>query len=230
MYCIKCGVHLADTEKKCPLCNTAVYHPELVIPEKEPLYPVGKMPKYGAGRPFLCGALLILFMIPLILTFLTDIHRDGRLDWFGYVFGGIVLTYLVCALPLWFRHPNPVIFVPCDFFGCAIFLFFINLASGGNWFFSFALPTVSAFALIVCTLVTLLHYLKKGKLYVIGGSAIGLGAMIFLIEYLMCFAFQMEFFGWSFYPLISLFLIGGLLIYLAINSVAREKIERKLFF
>jgi hypothetical protein len=65
---------------------------------------------------------------------------------------------------------------------------------------------------------------------VIGGSAIGLGAMIFLIEYLMCFAFQMKFFGWSFYPLISLFLIGGLLIYLAINSVAREKIERKLFF
>ena len=28
MYCIKCGVKLADTEKKCPLCGTVVYHPE----------------------------------------------------------------------------------------------------------------------------------------------------------------------------------------------------------
>ena len=29
MYCIKCGVELADTEKQCPLCGTLVYHPEL---------------------------------------------------------------------------------------------------------------------------------------------------------------------------------------------------------
>lgn len=28
MYCIKCGVKLADSEKKCPLCNTIVCHPE----------------------------------------------------------------------------------------------------------------------------------------------------------------------------------------------------------
>ena len=32
MYCIKCGVELADSEKKCPLCGTVVFNPELSRP------------------------------------------------------------------------------------------------------------------------------------------------------------------------------------------------------
>ena len=40
MYCIKCGVKLADSEKKCPLCNTVVYHPDLQQNEVKPLYPI----------------------------------------------------------------------------------------------------------------------------------------------------------------------------------------------
>jgi len=39
MYCVNCGVKLSDTEKRCPLCQTAVYHPELPRKEAEPLYP-----------------------------------------------------------------------------------------------------------------------------------------------------------------------------------------------
>ena len=30
MYCINCGVKLADTEHICPLCGTEVFHPELM--------------------------------------------------------------------------------------------------------------------------------------------------------------------------------------------------------
>ena len=37
MYCVKCGVQLADTEKSCPLCGTRVYHPDLVQAEATPL-------------------------------------------------------------------------------------------------------------------------------------------------------------------------------------------------
>ena len=111
MYCIQCGVHLADTEKKCPLCNTVVYHPDIEQGKARELYPVGKMPKPEAGRAFFCGAILILFMIPLILTFFSDLLLDGALDWFGYVAGGLVLVYLIFALPVWFKKPNPVIFV-----------------------------------------------------------------------------------------------------------------------
>ena len=230
MYCIQCGVHLADTEKKCPLCNTVVYHPDIEQGKARELYPVGKMPKPGAGRAFFCGAILILFMIPLILTFFSDLLLDGALDWFGYVAGGLVLVYLIFALPVWFKKPNPVIFVPCDFAACAVDLFLVNLLSGGDWFFSFALPVVAGLALITCTPVTLLRYVRRGKLFVVGGVIMAVGAWVLMIEQLLVATFSLPFIGWSVYPLISLALIGGLLIYLALNSDARERVERKLFF
>ena len=45
MYCVNCGVRLADTEKKCPLCETAVYHPDIKQSDARPTYPKGKYPK-----------------------------------------------------------------------------------------------------------------------------------------------------------------------------------------
>lgn len=230
MYCIKCGVQLAETEKKCPLCQTVVYHPEIPRENAKSLYPKDRMPKKSSGRAVLGGALIILFMIPLIVTFFSDIFPDGDVDWFGYVAGGIMIAYLIFALPMWFRSPNPVIFVPCDFAACIAYALYINLATGGDWFLTFALPVSLGVTLIVCTLVTLLHYLRKGKLYVIGGSVMALGALVLMTEVLMVGAFGGRFVGWSIYPFIVLTLVGGLLIYLAINRVAREIVERKLFF
>jgi hypothetical protein len=229
MYCVKCGVKLADTEKKCPLCDTVVYHPDIVREKVRPLYPVGKMPKLASERLVLSGAAIILFMIPLITTFFSDMLYDGKIDWCGYVAGGIVLAYMIFALPMWFKKPNPVIFVPCDFAACALYLLYINLKTGGKWFLTFAFPLCAGLALVTCTLVTLLRYLRKGRLYVIGGSLMGYGVLVFAVEVLMTLTFGFSFKGWSFYPMTSMVLVGGMLIYLAINSVMREKIERRLF-
>lgn len=230
MYCVKCGVQLADTEKKCPLCSTVVYHPEITRESERELYPSGKMPRYGSGRAVLCGAVIILFMIPLLLTFFSDILFDGEIDWFGYALGGLAITYLTFALPMWFENPNPVIFVSCDFIGYTLYLLYINLATGGDWFLSFAFPVCIGVAVIVCTLITLMRYLRRGRLYAIGGSLVAFGALILMIELLLGVTFKLSFIGWSTYPLVTFVLVGGLIIYLAASSTAREKIERKLFF
>ena len=66
MYCIKCGVKLADTEKKCPLCHTIVCHPDFEQTAEHPFYPENKMPKSSSGSKALNGAILILFFIPLL--------------------------------------------------------------------------------------------------------------------------------------------------------------------
>ena len=39
MYCIKCGVELKDSEEKCPLCGTVVFHPDMKRPDGEKPYP-----------------------------------------------------------------------------------------------------------------------------------------------------------------------------------------------
>lgn len=83
--------------------------------------------------------------------------------------------------------------------------------------------------MIVCTVVTLFRYLHKGKLYVLGGAFMAMGGLMLMMEYLMSVTFGLPLIGWSVYPLVGLATIGGLLIYLAINSAAREIMERKLF-
>jgi len=230
MYCIKCGVKLADTEKKCPLCNTVVCHPDFVNLNAQTLYPSNKMPSSGSGSKALCGAVIILFLIPLFVCFAADLHMDGQISWFGYVAGALLLAYITVALPMWFRNPNPVIFVPCDFAAAGAYLLYINVTTGGNWFLSFALPVTAGLCLIISAVVTLLHYLRKGRLYIIGGAFMTLGVFVPLIEFLLATTFGLQIVGWSVYPLCVLLLFGGLLIYFAINSTAREAIERKLFF
>ena len=115
MYCINCGVKLADTEKRCPLCGTLVCHPELVRPEAERLYPEGR---YPASRVSHRSALIVLstmFLLPALICLLCDLKLNGQLNWAGFVIGALALGYLIVVLPLWFRKPNPIIFVPCDF-------------------------------------------------------------------------------------------------------------------
>lgn len=230
MYCVKCGVKLGDAEKKCPLCNTLVYHPDFVNTHGQPLYPDDKMPSKASGEKALNGAIIILYLIPLIVCFAADLLMDGTVAWFGYVAGALILSYVAFALPMWFRKPNPVIFVPCNFAATALYLLYINHATGGVWFFSFALPVTGGLCLIICTLVTLLYYLRKGRLYILGGALMALGALMLLVEFLMDVTFKLPFIGWSIYPLCALLMFGGLLIYLAINRAARETLKRKLFF
>ena len=230
MYCIQCGVKLADTEQKCPLCGTVVFHPQLAQKAERPLYPSGKMPAKGAHSKTLCGAVIVLFVIPLMICFFADFLYNGVLDWFGYVAGALLLAYIVAALPLWFRKPNPVVFVPCGFAATAVYLLYINLVTDGNWFLSFAFPIVGGLGLIISAVVVLLRYLRRGKLYVFGGSFVVIGAFMLLVEYLLGKTFGLSFVGWSIYPLIVLVLLGCLMIFLAINASAREMMERKLFF
>lgn len=229
MYCINCGVKLADSEKKCPLCGTTVYHPDIPRPQGRPLYPVDRYPSTEVKPKAAQGVILFLFLVPLITTLLIDLRVNRCITWSGYVSGALLLFYVTVVLPGWFRDPNPVIFVPCGFVAIGLYLLYINLATGGSWFMSFAFPVVGGIGLIVTAVVTLLRYLRRGRLYIFGGASIALGAFMLLMEFLLVLTFHRNFVGWSIYPLAALVLLGGFLIYLAIDHSAREMMERKLF-
>ena len=89
---------------------------------------------------------------------------------------------------------------------------------------------VGGLCLITTAVVVLFRYVRRGKLYILGGAAMALGGLLHLSEWLMVLTFDGGFTGWSLYPLVGLALVGGLLIYVAISPSARETIERKLFF
>lgn len=230
MYCAKCGVKLAEPEEKCPLCGTQPGDPiprDLTVPR---LYPANPYPKAAMKKGALNGTILFLFGIPLLLTLFIDLRTADGLSWFWYAAGGLVLGYLVLALPLWFQRPNPVIFVPCDFGAAGLYLLLIDLLTKGGWFLPFALPVTAGAGILVTAVVALLRYVPQGRLYISGGAFLATGAYLVMLEFLLVPAFGIGFSGWSVYPLIVLSILGGLLIFLAISSTAREKMERKLFF
>ncbi len=230
MYCVKCGVKLSESETVCPLCSTRVYHPDLEIKEGEPPYPKKTLPKKQSGSlgfPIFATA---CFILGALISFLCDLHFNRGVVFSGYVAGALFLAYVSLVLPLWFRAPNPVIFVPCSFAAALLYLLYIDLFSHGAWFLSFALPVTACFALIVCTVCTLTRYLRRGRLFIFGGAFIALGLLMLLIEFLLCVTFPaVRFIGWYVYPLSALSFIGAFLIFLGICRPARESMER-LFF
>ena len=73
------------------------------------------------------------------------------------------MSYIIIVLHHWFRNPNPVIFVPCGFTAVGLYLLYINLTTGGDWYLSFAFPVTGCIGLIISAAVVLLRYLPGGS-------------------------------------------------------------------
>lgn len=231
MYCIKCGVELGESEKKCPLCGLKVYHPELPdVGTGDGPYPKFERHNEKVSVLGVMLAVTLLFVLPILLTLVCDLSINSRITWSGYAAGGLVLAYIIAVLPQWFHHANPVIFVPVDFAAAALYLLYIDLVNNGKWFFSFALPVVFAFGIVVTAVVTLVKYVRRGHFYIFGGALIAVGAIIVMMELLIDRTFGIS--GtvfWSIYPLISLAVLGMICIIIAICKPLRTSLLKKFF-
>lgn len=230
MYCVKCGVKLADSEKSCPLCGTRVFHPDITQGDGEGLFPSDKYPKKKKNTYLVQIFLTFAVALPMVIVFLCDWQIFHSVTWSGYVIGALGLGYVCIVLPSWFKKPNPVIFVPICFFCVGTYILYINFQTKGDWFLSFAFPLIGGLGVLITALVTLMKYVKKGKLYIVGGFFILFGAFMLLIEFMANYTFKVQsFHGWSLYPLASLAMLGAFLIFIAIYRPAREVMERKFF-
>ena len=230
MYCVKCGVELADSEKHCPLCGTIVFHPDVTQSDEAPQYPAHKMPE-EKGRSIIGHIILaVIFLLPILITLQCDLILNHRLTWSGYVIGALIVAYTVFVLPGWFIRPNPVIFAPVSCAVICAYLLYICYATGGSWFLTFAFPVTGFVTLILSAVITLLRYTKRGEYYIIGGASIAMGLFMPLMEFLMHLTFHHpDRIVWSLYPLTVLSLFGGLMIFIGIYRPARQLMERKFF-
>ena len=229
MYCIQCGVKLAPTEEKCPLCGTQVFHPQLKQESATPMFPAEQYPKPISSLSLMI-VLTTAFLIAMVITFLCDMQMSPQITWSGYVIGGLLTAYCWFVLPFWFKKPNPVIFVPCGFAAAALLLLYIDWSVSGGWFLSLAFPVTGFTCLVVSAVVTLLRYTYRARLYIIGGAITAMGAFMPLLGFLVNLTcFEPSFALWSLYPMTALMLIGLMLIFLALCRPARETMQRKFF-
>ena len=154
MYCVNCGVELADSETVCPLCGTRVFHPDLPrkqAPSPYPADPHGKPEE--VNRSGILFVMTMLALLPAVICLLCDWRINGGIVWSGYAAGAIGLLYVLIVLPMWFSHPNPVVFVPVDFAAIGLYLLYIDLVTKGGWFLSFAFPVTGAIGLLLTAVV-----------------------------------------------------------------------------
>lgn len=233
MYCVKCGVELMKGVRTCPLCGTAVYHPDIDETPEAPLYPRSDGREETVSPSGVLFVLTFLFLIPVIVCLLVDLRMNGRVDWSGFVSCGLGVLYVCLCLPFWFRRRDPVIFVPICFAAFLLGALYICLKTGGSWFLSFALPVGGTLMVIVETAVTLCRH-TVGRyphryFYIFSGVSFALGALCVLIEFLLCKTFGLALRWWSLIPLAALVLLGVLLLVIAISRPLRQSLYKRLF-
>ena len=95
MYCIKCGVELADSERVCPLCGTRVFHPDLPCGQGEPPYPPADHPRHEeVSRIGVLFVISVCMLLPAVITVLCDWRINGTIVWSGFAVGGLLLLYI----------------------------------------------------------------------------------------------------------------------------------------
>ncbi len=230
MYCVKCGVELKDSEHVCPLCLTPVYHPDIKQEESDRPYPEFKRVTRKSVRVAVMFIVTVCFILVSLMVTMIDFNITGSITWSGYAVGGLVIMYVSFALPEWFRHPNPVIFTPIAFASIILYLLYIDLTVQGGWFLSLAFPIAGIAGIIVTTMVTLLRYVKRGQLFIVGGTLIATGVYVALIELFISITFDnVSFVGWSGFPLAAFFILGMMLIIIGICKPLRLALS-KVFF
>ena len=211
MYCVNCGVELADSETVCPLCGTRVFHPDLSRPQADAPYPPDHHVKpEDVNRSGILFVMTMLALLPAVICLLCDWRINGGIVWSGFAAGAIGLLYVLIVLPMWL---------------------YIDLAVKGGWFLSFAFPVTAAIGLLLTAVVALVRYVRGGYLYIFGGALILAGGLAVLIEFLINVTFGIhKALLWSIYPLAAGVILGGMLLVIAICKPLRKSLHRKFFF
>lgn len=232
MYCVKCGVKLQDHVTECPLCGTPVWNPDGNGSDKDAVssYP-DKMPLKDrkSRRPILilltalCGFVIVVETVICLLIY-------KNFAWSGYVTGGVLLAYLLFLLPFWFEHPKPEVFIPVDHVGIACLTYYVCMKTGGNWFFTFALPLLAGFCIVILTVYCLFKYIRGRRLFILSGACLFLGGFMILIEFLVSVTFGTKMFTWCWFPFAGLAAIGVFFLLIRLIRPLRAAVEKYFFF
>jgi hypothetical protein len=169
----------------------------------------------------------VAHLVAVMVAFVCDLSASLALEWCGYLFGALAVEYVMFILPRWFVRPHPAVFIPLAFFVLGCFLFYINYASGGSWFLTFALPLVAGASIILSSTSLLIYYLRRGYLYVIGGGFIATAPYFLVAEWLSNLTFSGQSrLVWSPYPAVTAFGIGIMLIVISRFKPFREKVKK----
>ena len=231
-YCIRCGVELADSEPRCPLCGGPVSEtaegpatPAAFVypPEAKPSPP-------RTNRARFLPLLSVLFALPIIFTFFGDYDLHGHIDCAKLTAAALLLAYVIIVIPATLRT-RPVFQLILDLCCTEAALYFSALVLQGNWFWPFAFP--AALYPFASALLLILLRRKTGLpgLYIAAISCFSSGLYCLLLEWRINAVFHLRgSFLWSVFPFLLGIALAILLYFTERSHILKQKLARRFFF
>lgn len=232
-YCVNCGVELAPSEPKCPLCGTPVIHPDRPwqAPE-ERLYPERLETTAGhVNRRYGAHLASIALLMPVAVCMLVDFLTTMHITWSFYVMGAGAFIFCCALLPFYTEKPKPYLSLFLDMLAALLYLYLIALASGDTaWFWRLAMPLTvfSGLAVIACVWI----FRRKNSPFLVDlSNAIAICAALLIIIECMIDLFVIGFIRprWSLYALFPLIALS--VMFRMVNRKQRllESIRKRLY-
>ena len=231
-YCVNCGVELDATLKKCPLCETIVYHPGKMEVDKQETFPNKKGEVETVSKKESIIFVSILLLTVTVTCALLNILVYNRYWWSIPVNGVCVTLWFFFMAAIFCEKITVYGMILLDAIAIGNYLFMISLiTSSDRWVTMIGLPillvTFGLLELSVFLSKTLPSSLLTGTLYffvTIAGVCVTIEATIdnYLREVIRL--------GWSAIVLTVCAIISVFIILILMMGRLRNSIRRRLHF
>lgn len=232
-YCVNCGVELAESEKRCPLCHVEVMNPRAPWeePAERPYSRHVDTVMKRIDRSYFAALAALLLSIPCLITMLLDILSNQGLTWSAYVIGAAAMLYVFVLLPFYFKKYHTVMFLSADCAAVLLYLLFIERMNGGRWFMGLGMPITAAASICVIAVALLFVKTRLSLLVKIGAVFTTIGLFVVGTEIITSLdAYGAVRLVWSFYAMIPCAALGAAALILERRKTLKEKIRRRLFY
>ena len=233
-YCVHCGVKLGNSEKRCPLCNTAVLDPsepqDLTAPRPYPVRTPDQELKRNKQVLLVMAATMTL--IPAFLCVLIDWMDDGVIFWSYYAASALCLLFIALDVPLIVTHHRFLYSIGTAFVCLNAFLLIVYLMDPSiNWFFPVALPSISLLTLLILLLIRLYRKSKLNRLTLVAACLAAVAVECFAVELMILFSQGKKInFAWSPIVMAPCLFLSVALFFINSHRALREEVRRRVHF
>lgn len=164
-YCVNCGVELAESSNKCPLCDTPVINPNLLNTGKtDPPFPETiVLPKSTKNR-FSAIIISLLILLPNIVCIITNLLFTPTILWSIYVASTSAMFWFIFIFPFFMKSKRKYLTIAIDAIATAayIFIFYYYNSARTGWFWKLAVPL--DIGVFVCIAILTAYFSKKRPL------------------------------------------------------------------
>lgn len=225
MYCYKCGVKLAKSEKKCPLCQTKV-------PKNDKKNEVLAYPKNIEKNSKKINKIYLVRLISLILVLMSmiivlcNLIAVGRVTWSIYI---ISSTVYLCSLLLFISRRKVYISIFFSVIINQLFIFLLAYLNNGiYWYFTLAFPLILLSGISSLFFYRLLKH--KNVLRILSYSLFYLSFLLIIIELLIdLFRDNLVNLSWSIIAILPMIIIGIIILVVSFNEKLIDEIKRRIF-